>query len=61
MGSNYENIPDKPRYVDFPSLEHGTIVDGKQALNRWSSTITKAHDFPGAQVRRTCTNKESEY
>ncbi|KAM3073666.1 hypothetical protein ACMFMG_004449 [Clarireedia jacksonii] len=48
--SNYENIPDKPRYIDFPSLEAGTVVDGKPALNRWSSTITKGHDFPGAQA-----------
>ncbi|PQE10788.1 dihydroxy-acid dehydratase protein [Rutstroemia sp. NJR-2017a BBW] len=48
--SNYENIPEKPRYIDFPSLESGTLVDGKPALNRWSSTITKGHDFPGAQT-----------
>lgn len=49
--SNYEQIPDKPRYIDFPSLEHGTVIDGKLALNRWSHTITNGHDFPGAQVR----------
>ncbi|TGO37228.1 hypothetical protein BHYA_0102g00130 [Botrytis hyacinthi] len=48
--SNYEQIPDKPRYIDFPSLEHGTVVDGKLALNRWSHTITNGHDFPGAQA-----------
>ncbi|TVY20132.1 putative mitochondrial dihydroxy-acid dehydratase [Lachnellula arida] len=49
--SNYENIPDKPRYLDFPCLEPGTIAaDGKQALNRWSTTITRGHDFPGAQI-----------
>jgi dihydroxy-acid dehydratase len=48
--SDYESIPDKPRYIDFPALEHGTIIEGKLALNRWSSRITKGHDFPGAQV-----------
>ncbi|RAL63563.1 hypothetical protein DID88_003607 [Monilinia fructigena] len=48
--SNYEQIPDKPRYIDFPYLEHGTVIDGKLALNRWSHTITKGHDFPGAQA-----------
>ncbi|TVY29396.1 putative dihydroxy-acid dehydratase, mitochondrial [Lachnellula hyalina] len=48
--SNYEDIPDKPRYLDFPCLEAGTTAaDGKQALNRWSTTITRGHDFPGAQ------------
>lgn len=35
------SVSEKPRYIDFPHLEAGTIVDGKQALNRWSSTITK--------------------
>jgi dihydroxy-acid dehydratase len=44
------NIPEKPRYIDFPCLRPGSRVDGKQALNRWSSTITRGHDFPGAQA-----------
>jgi len=39
--SNYQNIPDKPRYLNFPSLEAGIVIDGKQVLNRWSSTLTK--------------------
>jgi dihydroxy-acid dehydratase len=40
--SNYVNIPDKPRYISFSSLEHGSKnAEGKQALNRWSSTLTK--------------------
>ncbi|PMD59075.1 dihydroxy-acid dehydratase-like protein [Hyaloscypha bicolor E] len=43
------NIP-TARYLTFPALKHGTIVNGKQALNRWSSTITRDHDFPGAQA-----------
>ena len=41
MGSIGNGFLDKPRYIDFPCLEPGTAVDGKQALNRWSSTITK--------------------
>jgi dihydroxy-acid dehydratase len=40
--SNYVGIPDAPRYISFPSLEPGSrTANGKQALNRWSSTITK--------------------
>jgi dihydroxy-acid dehydratase len=49
--SNYQNgVKEEPRYVDFPEIEHGTQRNGKLALNRWSSTITKGHDFPGAQA-----------
>ncbi|KAL2075691.1 hypothetical protein VTL71DRAFT_634 [Oculimacula yallundae] len=44
------HVPEKPRYIDFPSLEPGTIIDGQVALNRWSHTITREHDFPGAQA-----------
>ncbi|TVY78573.1 putative dihydroxy-acid dehydratase [Lachnellula suecica] len=52
MGSlNYENASDKKSYIDFPCLKHGTTGEnGKPALNRWSSTITKGHNFPGAQA-----------
>jgi len=64
--TNGEKVPDEPRYIAFPCLASGTVVDGKPALNRWSSTVTKGHgkapqciasaaaniktDFPGAQV-----------
>lgn len=42
---------EEPRYLDFPHLPHGAKTqDGKPALNRYSSTLTKDHDFPGAQV-----------
>ncbi|CZS95810.1 probable dihydroxy-acid dehydratase [Rhynchosporium agropyri] len=44
------HAPEKPQYIDFPQLEPGTIIDGQQALNRWSHTITREHDFPGAQA-----------
>lgn len=43
--------PVEPRYLDFRHLPDGTMRDGKPALNKYSSTLTNAHDFPGAQVR----------
>lgn len=39
-----------PRFLNFPHLPNGVIQDGMLRLNRYSSTITKDHDFPGAQV-----------
>ncbi|KAI9847718.1 MAG: hypothetical protein M1837_001966 [Sclerophora amabilis] len=48
--ANTENISDEPRYLDFPHLQHGTMQDGRLALNLYSSTITRGHDFPGAQA-----------
>jgi hypothetical protein len=39
------NHPEKPRYIDFPCLKPGTRVEGKQALNRWSSTVTRGENF----------------
>ncbi|KAH7419193.1 dihydroxy-acid dehydratase-like protein [Cadophora sp. MPI-SDFR-AT-0126] len=50
MAESNGQVPEKPRYIVFPSLEPGTVIDGKQALNRWSHTITREHDFPGAQA-----------
>ncbi|KAL2013023.1 hypothetical protein VTN00DRAFT_548 [Thermoascus crustaceus] len=42
---------EEARYIDFPSVPHGTKhEDGTPVLNRYSSTITRAHDFPGAQA-----------
>lgn len=49
---------EQPRYINFPSIEHGTMRDGAPALNRWSATITKGHDFPGAQVRSAFPNTD---
>jgi len=34
-----------PDYVQFKCLPPGG------PLNRWSTTLTREHDFPGAQVR----------
>lgn len=33
--------PEQPKYLHFPFVEHGTIVDGRQVLNRWSTTLTR--------------------
>lgn len=41
---------EEPRFLNFPHLPSGVIQDGMPRLNRYSSTITKDHDFPGAQV-----------
>ena len=41
---------EEPRFLDFPHLPSGVVQDGKLRLNRYSSTVTKDHDFPGAQV-----------
>ena len=43
--------PEEPRFLDFPHLSgHLSHSHGKLLLNRYSSTITKDHAFPGAQV-----------
>lgn len=40
------------KYIEFPSLPSGAKHDdGSPVLNRHSATITRGHDFPGAQVR----------
>ena len=45
-----EQEPEEPRYLSFPHLANGTVRDGRLALNKYSSTLTSGHDFPGAQV-----------
>ncbi|KAF1952932.1 dihydroxy-acid dehydratase-like protein [Byssothecium circinans] len=45
-----EQEPEEPRYLSFRHLPEGTLRDGKPALNRYSSTLTNEHDFPGAQA-----------
>ena len=42
---------EEPRFLTFPRLpDDATTSDGKRILNKYSSTITRYHDFPGAQV-----------
>jgi len=43
--------PEEPRFLSFPHLPDDATRDGKPILNKYSSTITREHDFPGAQVR----------
>jgi hypothetical protein len=45
--------PEEARFLSFPSLpDDAKDADGKPRLNKYSATITRGHDFPGAQVRR---------
>lgn len=44
--------PEEPRFLSFPHLpDDAKLEDGKPALNKYSSTLTAGHNFPGAQVR----------
>lgn len=40
----------KPRYLEFVRSSSPTGFDGKPKLNRYSTHLTRAHDFPGAQA-----------
>ena len=42
--------PEEPRYVVFPHQPDDATRDGKPVLNKYSTTITAGHDFPGAQA-----------
>ena len=53
-----QNEPEEPRFLDFPHLPDNATQDGKPRLNKYSSTLTKDHDFPGAQVRLAPTNEQ---
>ncbi|MCJ1398619.1 hypothetical protein MMC11_001819 [Xylographa trunciseda] len=41
---------EEPRFLEFPHLPDDATRDGKPLLNKYSSTITRGHDFPGAQA-----------
>lgn len=51
-GQDDTSYKDSHDYLQFKTLPPGG------PLNRWSHTITREHDFPGAQVRET--EKEHE-
>jgi dihydroxy-acid dehydratase len=40
----------EPRYLDFVRSSETTGVDGKPMLNKYSTHLTREHDFPGAQA-----------
>ncbi|KNG46728.1 dihydroxy-acid dehydratase-like protein [Stemphylium lycopersici] len=43
--------PEEPRFLSFPHLpEDAKHEDGTPALNKYSSTLTAGHNFPGAQA-----------
>jgi hypothetical protein len=43
--------PEEPRLLSFPHLpDDAKYEDGTPILNKYSSTLTKGHDFPGAQA-----------
>ncbi|RHZ55291.1 hypothetical protein CDV55_101929 [Aspergillus turcosus] len=45
------NAQGEAKYISFPSLPDGSKhEDGTPALNRYSSYITRGHDFPGARA-----------
>jgi hypothetical protein len=47
-----QSEPEAPRFLNFPCLpDDAKDADGKPRLNKYSATITRGHDFPGAQVR----------
>ena len=44
-------MADEEQYLDFSPVPHGTKhEDGTPVLNRYSTNLTRGHDFPGAQV-----------
>ncbi|KAJ5678878.1 dihydroxy-acid dehydratase [Penicillium macrosclerotiorum] len=46
-----ETTPSEAKYINFPCLPaDAKHPDGTPALNRYSSTITRGHDFPGARA-----------
>jgi hypothetical protein len=47
-----QSQPEEPRFLNFPCLpDDAKDAQGNPRLNKYSSTITHGHDFPGAQVR----------
>ncbi|RHZ66372.1 putative mitochondrial dihydroxy acid dehydratase [Aspergillus thermomutatus] len=51
MDSTSSNTQGEAKYINFPSLpDDAKHEDGTPALNRYSSYITRGHDFPGARA-----------
>ncbi|KAL8689513.1 MAG: hypothetical protein Q9218_004837, partial [Villophora microphyllina] len=46
-----QDEPEEPRFLNFPHLpDNAHSEDGKPRLNRYSSTLTTGHAFPGAKA-----------
>jgi hypothetical protein len=52
VGKMDDGLPphEEPRYLQFVRSDEVNGVDGKPMLNRYSTHLTREHDFPGAQV-----------
>jgi len=51
MPTTSQNGLHEALYVKFKSLPDGALnEDGEPALNKYSSIVTRGHDYPGAQV-----------
>jgi dihydroxy-acid dehydratase len=51
MPNDSHNGLHEASYIEFKSLPDGALnEDGEPALNKYSSIITRGHDYPGAQV-----------
>ncbi|EGE79024.1 hypothetical protein RJZ56_006606 [Blastomyces dermatitidis] len=48
--SEQDDAFEEPRYIQFPCLPDDATRDGKPVLNKYSTFLTKDHDFPGAQA-----------
>ncbi|KAH9828071.1 Dehydratase family [Teratosphaeria destructans] len=44
LDKQFGRTPEEPRYLSFPNSKPGS------GLNRFSSTLTREHDYPGAQA-----------
>jgi hypothetical protein len=52
--------PEEPRFLSFPHLpDDAKLENGMPALNKYSSTLTTGHNFPGAQVRYSRCHDDS--
>jgi dihydroxy-acid dehydratase len=51
QNTEQQRQPEEPRFLNFPHLpDDAKLPNGQPALNKYSSTITRGHDFPGAQA-----------
>jgi dihydroxy-acid dehydratase len=48
--SNHSPASEDARYIEFPHVKYGTVKNKNVMLNRFSTFLTRDHDFPGAQV-----------
>jgi dihydroxy-acid dehydratase len=51
LGKQYEL--EEARFLHFPHLSSNATHDGEPRLNKYSSNLTKGHDFPGAKVQES--------